>query len=129
MTDEAAYWKAGYLDRIGAAEELEIATVGADGSLRSWVPIWVVRVGNDLYIRSAAGTAGVWYRHMVARHEARIRAKGIEDGVSLAPAGASVRAEIDAAYRAKYARYADSYLPSLVSSAAQDATLPLLPRG
>jgi hypothetical protein len=129
VTDRTASWPAGYLDRISAAEELEIATERDDGSLRPWVPIWVVRVGDDLYVRSGGGTAGAWYRHAVARYEARIRANGIEDDVSLAPAGARARAEISEAYRTKYARYADSYLRPLVSAAAQEATLRLLPRG
>lgn len=129
MTDQTASWTAGSLDRIGAAEELEIATARDDGSLRPWVPIWVVRVGDELYVRSGGGTAGTWYRHAVARHEARIRANGIEDDVRLARAGARARSEINGAYQAKYARYADSYLPSLVSGAAQEATLRLLPRG
>jgi hypothetical protein len=129
VTDQTASWTAGHLDRIGAAEELAIATARDDGSLRAWVPIWVVRVGDDLYMRSGGGTAGVWYRHAAARHEARIRANGIEDDARLAPASASARAEINDAYRAKYARYAGSYLRPLLSAAAQEATLRLLPRG
>jgi hypothetical protein len=33
VTDQTACWPAGYLDRIGAAEELEIAAERDDGSL------------------------------------------------------------------------------------------------
>jgi len=37
-------WTTDELDRIGAAEELEIAARRRDGTLRPTVPIWVVRV-------------------------------------------------------------------------------------
>jgi hypothetical protein len=47
------------LERVGAAEELQIAVERRDGRLRDWVPIWVVRVADDLYVRSYRGTAGV----------------------------------------------------------------------
>ena len=40
------------LDRIGEAEELELASVRRDGSLRRPVTMWVVRDGDDLYVPS-----------------------------------------------------------------------------
>ncbi len=43
-------WTGGELDRIGAAEELQIAPRRRDGSLRTPVTIWVVRVGDELYV-------------------------------------------------------------------------------
>src|SRR5829696_8630409 len=39
-------WTSDELDRIGAAEELEIASVRRDGTLRNPVTIWVVRHGD-----------------------------------------------------------------------------------
>ena len=51
-------WTAEELDRIGAAEELEIITARADGTPRRPVPIWVVRVGDELYARSYRGADG-----------------------------------------------------------------------
>lgn len=50
-------WTSGELDRIGAADELEITSAKDDGTLRVYMPIWVVRVG-DLYMRSYRGRAG-----------------------------------------------------------------------
>ncbi len=50
-----APWKSDELDRIEAAQELEIAPRRRDGSLRTPVPIWVVRAGDDLYVRAAYG--------------------------------------------------------------------------
>jgi hypothetical protein len=40
---------------IGRAEELEIASARRDGTLRQPVTIWVVRHGDDLYVRSVNG--------------------------------------------------------------------------
>jgi hypothetical protein len=48
----AANWTTDELDRIGRAEELQIAPERRDGSLRRPLPIWVVRVGDDLFVRS-----------------------------------------------------------------------------
>ena len=45
-------WTSEELNKIGKAEELQIASLRKDGSLRSMRIIWVVRVGDDLYVRS-----------------------------------------------------------------------------
>jgi hypothetical protein len=45
-------WTNEELDKIGNAEELRIASLRSDGTLREPVIIWVVRVGDDLYVRS-----------------------------------------------------------------------------
>jgi hypothetical protein len=48
-------WTDDELSRVGAADELEVAPVGPDGNPRRPVPVWVVRVGDDLYLRSWRG--------------------------------------------------------------------------
>jgi hypothetical protein len=45
-------WKSDELKRIETAEELKIASLRRDGTLRNLVTIWVARLGNDLYVRS-----------------------------------------------------------------------------
>ena len=45
--------------RVAEARAIDIATRRKDGSLRSYVPIWVVSDGSDLYGRSWKGTDGV----------------------------------------------------------------------
>ena len=40
--------------------------------------MWVVRVGDDLYVRSAGGPGRPWYRNALASGAGRIRAAGIE---------------------------------------------------
>lgn len=42
-----APWSADDLRLMDAARELQIAGRGSDGSLRQWVPIWVVRAGGQ----------------------------------------------------------------------------------
>jgi hypothetical protein len=120
-------WTSDELKRIGAAEELEIASVRRDGRLRGPVTIWVVRHGDDLYVRSVNGRTSSWFRGAQVRHEAHIGAGGLEKDVLLIETG-DMNDEIDAAYRAKYHRYAESIVGSIVSPQARAATLKLVPR-
>ena len=41
-------WTPGELDTIGTAEELDLASVRRDGTLRRPVTMWVVRHGDDI---------------------------------------------------------------------------------
>ena len=43
-------WTSDELSKIGTAEELQIASLRRDGTLRNPVKIWVVRHGDDLYV-------------------------------------------------------------------------------
>jgi hypothetical protein len=119
-------WTSDELDRIGAADELHIAPVGADGKPLRPVPIWVVRVGDDLYVRSWRGDDGAWYRAARARREGRISAGGVDKEVTFVDAPAEIAGAVDDAYREKYARY-PSYVPPMVSDQARATTLELVP--
>jgi hypothetical protein len=48
-------WTPKELGRIGQAVELQLASVRPDGTLRPYVTMWVVRAGDDPYVRSAYG--------------------------------------------------------------------------
>ncbi len=120
-------WMSDELDRIGEAEELKIASVRRDGTLRGPVTIWVVRAGDDLYVRSVNGRTSSWFRGAQVRDEAHIEAGGVDKDVLLIETG-DMNDEIDAAYRAKYHRYAESIVGSIVSPQARAATLKLVPR-
>ena len=121
-----AAWSTEQLERISAAEELQIAPLGADGAPRRAVPIWVVRAGGDLYVRSWRGSAGGWFRAAQASHAARVRAGGVERDVELVEAGDDVNDAVDAAYRDKYGRY-PSYVEPMVRVEARATTLRLVP--
>src|SRR6516164_9164698 len=101
MTD----WTSDELEKIGHSGELEITTVRRDGTPRKPVTIWVVRDGQDLYVRSGYGNSAAWYRRTQLRREGRIKAGGIEKDVAFADADPSLNDRIDAAYRAKYRRH------------------------
>src|SRR4051812_16218998 len=96
-------WTNDELNKIGKAEELQLASTRPDGTLRPYVTMWVVREGDDLYVRSAAGTNNPWYRRAKASGTGRIRAGGLERDVAFVEpeAAAGLHAAIDAAYHAK----------------------------
>ena len=120
-------WTSDELDRIGAADELQIAPRRRDGTLRTPVTIWVVRVDDDLYVRSYRGRSAAWFRGTQVRHEGHIRAGGIEKDVTFVQeTDPGINDQIDAAYRTKYRRYA-SYVPPMISSEARATTLRVVP--
>jgi hypothetical protein len=121
-------WAGDKLAKIGAAEEVQIASVRSDGTLGKPVTVWAVRHLDDLYVRSVKGRAGHWYRSTQERHEGSIRARGAQQDVTFVDAGSDVRDEVDAAYRAKYRRYAGSILNSVLTPQARASTIKLVPR-
>jgi hypothetical protein len=120
-------WTSDELGKVEAAEELDLASARGDGTLRNPVTMWVVRHGDDLYVRSVNGRRSTWFRGAQARHEAHVQAGGVDKDVRLVETD-DVDDELDAAYRAKYRRYADSIVDTIVSPRARAATLKLVPR-
>ena len=121
-------WTSDELTKIGNAEELEIASLRQDGTLRKSTTIWVVRVGNDLYVRSVNGRGSDWYSGVQTRHQGHIQAGGIDKDVTFEEIDASdIHKQIDSAYRTKYSRYAKSIVDSTLSPKAQSATIKLVP--
>jgi hypothetical protein len=118
-------WTAEELDTIGVADELEIAALRSDGSLRPYTTIWVVRVGDDLYVRSYWGREGSWFRSVLRRPEGRIRAGGVDRDVAFEQPTDADHDAINRAYRSKYARYGSTYVDPMVSPGAAAATLRL----
>src|SRR5215204_4053210 len=110
-------WTNDELQRIADAEELEMAPVRRNGELRRATPIWVVRAGDELYVRAAYGANKGWHRVARSSHRARITAGGIERDVT-----------VDDAYRDKYGgRYAQ-IVDSITDAEHRATTLRLLPQ-
>ena len=122
-----APWTSDELDTIGDAEELTLASARRDGTLRNAVTMWVVRHRDDLYVRSVNGRDSSWFRGAQTRHEARIRAGGIEKDVRLSETE-QANDDVDAAYHAKYGDRYPTIVPSIVAPEARAATLKLIAR-
>ena len=121
-------WTDNELAKIGSADELEITSFRNDGTTRAYMTIWVVRVVDELYVRSWHGRAAGWFRRALQRHVGRIRAGGVERDVIFEEPDESVRAAIDEAYLTKYGRYGNTYVRPMIDSEAAEATFRLLPR-
>ena len=122
-------WTSEELAKIGNAEELKIASMRRDDTLRKPVTIWVVRLGDRLFVRSVNGSTGSWFRGTQTRRQGHIRAGGVDKDVNFVfvDADNEVNDPIDAAYRAKYRRYSPGIVNSVLTPAARSATIELVP--
>ncbi|MBV6756664.1 DUF2255 family protein [Rhodococcus opacus] len=118
-------WGHKELGRIGGARQLEISTARRDGTFRSYITIWVVRISDGIYIRAYRGRDGSWFRQALRDRRGRIRADGLERDVFFEEADNALRGFIDAAYRAKYG--CGVYVDAMIASTAAEATLELVP--
>jgi len=120
-------WTDDQLARIGGAEELRLASLSSDGTLRPFTTMWVVRAEGDLYVRSAGGPDRPWYRSALASGKGEIRAGGVEAAVTFTSARPEVQTAIDAAYHAKYDRYGPSIVGNVTGPGAHLVTVRLVP--
>jgi hypothetical protein len=98
-------WTPEQLAQVDAAHELDIAVRRADGTLRSWTPIWAVRVDSDVYVRTWYRRDTGWFGLALRTGRARVRVPGVEidvhiEDVGVGPSG--LRETVDDAYREKY---------------------------
>ncbi|MGO8906949.1 MAG: DUF2255 family protein [Solirubrobacteraceae bacterium] len=114
--------------RISDAEQLEIGPLRRDGTRRASRPIWVVRAGDDLYVRAAYVEASGWHRIARASGQARISAGGVDKDVTVEDADSDVLDAVDAAYREKYGRRYESIVDSITDTDHRATTLRLMPR-
>jgi hypothetical protein len=122
-----ADWNGTDLETIAAAQELDLASERADGTLRDPVTMWVVRSGDRLYVRSVKGTDGPWYRGTQSRHQGRVEAGGVRQDVTFQQVEPGEYPGVDAAYRKKYGRYT-SIVEHVLTDVARTSTLRLEPR-
>ncbi|MEU6251340.1 DUF2255 family protein [Streptomyces sp. NPDC047043] len=121
-------WNTETLERIAAAEELEIAPRRGDGSLREPTTIWVVREGDELYVRSWRGTRGTWWNTARTSNAGHITAGGEEADVTFTvESDPALNDRVDAAYRAKYGHYS-GYVKPMIGEQARATTLRLTPQ-
>ena len=95
-------WTSEELTKIGTAEELRIRSLGRDGTLRNPTTIWVVRHGEDLYVRPVNGRTSGWFRGTQVRQEGHIQSGGVDKDVTFVYVDAAD--EVNAADRCRVSR-------------------------
>jgi hypothetical protein len=120
-------WPEEELAASGRADEIRVASRRPDGTLRGFVTIWCVRVGDGVYVRSAHGLDNPWYRRAVKSGRGRVEARGVERDVVFEAPGPEVAGAVTAAYHAKYDRYGPAIVGSVVSADAVRSTLRVEP--
>jgi hypothetical protein len=120
-------WTTDELARIGEAEELQVSSRRPDGSARPYVTIWVVRVSDELFIRSAYGPGNPWFRRAQRSGVGRIRAGGVEREVRFTEPEPSAHPAIDDAYHAKYDRHGARVVGTVVGDRVVETTFRLEP--
>lgn len=120
-------WTSDELNKVGKAEELQIASLRQDGTLRKPTIVWVVRVNNELYVRSTNGRTATWFLGVQERYEGHIRAGGVDKDVTFVEEiDDQINDQIDTAYNTKYRRYA-SIASHMTNSGPRSATIKLVP--
>lgn len=120
-------WTNDRLSQIGDADHLLVVTRRPDGTMRKPVPVWVVRVGNDLFIRPVRGRYSSWYRGTQARRDGQIRVDETEQEILFELADPALGDAIDTAYRTKYLQKSARHVAPILTPSARGATLRLVP--
>jgi hypothetical protein len=128
MSEAMSQWEQDHLEAIGGAKEIKVSSPHEDGSMDEAVTIWVVRVGDELFVRSVRGEHGAWYQRAEDKHLGRIEVDGAPVDVEFEDVGEEKADEIDAAYREKYSDDSES-VESITSPDSRATTIRLIPRG
>jgi hypothetical protein len=113
------------LEHLAEVEEISIGFRRPDGSTGSTV-VWVVQVGDNLFVRSIRGPKGGWYRRLLADPNGEVREGGHLHSVHAEPvADADTIAEVTRAYASKYS--GSPFVQPLLEEPAAGATLRLDP--
>jgi hypothetical protein len=80
-------WTTAALAAIDGADQIEVCTRRADGTLGPARTVWVVRHGESFYIRSVNGPDAAWYRGVQTRHAGAVTVGRIGRGVTFVEAG------------------------------------------
>ena len=111
---------------ITSPEEVQVITRSLDGVLGRPRTIWVVGDRDRIFIRSTNGRTADWFRGAIAAGTGQIVARGTAYDVAFTEADDGDLAAVDAAYRAKYGRYA-SIVDHLQGGGPRAATLQVHP--
>ena len=137
-SDPSTWWTSGELATIGDTGEIDLATRRRDGTLRRARIVWVVRLGDGIYVRSVNGAEAAWYRGVQTRHQGHLTAGPVDRDITFVEAGVHAHGAatqdsglddaLDAEYQAKYGR-SPSAVARITSATARATTLRLDPAG
>jgi hypothetical protein len=95
MTETStATWSADDLALFGGADQIGISTRPRDGTLRPFVPIWIVTVDGALYVRSYRGADGAWHRQASTHPDGTVKTNGSQRDITFTPADPATRNEM-----------------------------------
>jgi hypothetical protein len=115
---------------LARIREIELETTSLDGTQTHRTIIWVVTVGDEVFVRSERGTAGRWYRE--ARHTPNLilHAKDEAIPVTAVPAAdPDSVSEVSDALAAKFSRVSAAWTAAMLQPHTLETTLRLDPRG
>jgi len=119
-------WNSAEAQALTSPDEVQVVTTRADGTARMPITIWVVAKGNRVFVRSTNGRDAAWFRGALATGRGRLVTAGVPHEVTFAEAAPDDLVLVDAAYRAKYGRYA-SIVDHLEEPGPRAATLEVHP--
>jgi hypothetical protein len=105
------------IEMLDRTREVHVAAPGKR------VPIWVVVVDGEAYVRSYRGERGAWYRR--ALRDGRVEIEGIEAGVE-PEHDPELNARISEAFRQKYGERSPTSTDAMVAPEVVATTLRLV---
>ncbi|HEU5287048.1 MAG TPA: DUF2255 family protein [Candidatus Limnocylindria bacterium] len=113
------------LQLFDVTKEIDVETRSEDGAVHR-VPIWVVVVDGEVYVRSVRGPRGRWYRELLARRSAvlHVGSRGVEVRPVKVTATETID-EVSAGFWRKYERSASLF--SMLRLSTLHTTLRLEP--
>lgn len=94
-------WTPENLHAFDTADEL-VLVLSRDGRNDISLPVWVVRVGDEVFVRSQDGVTSVWFRRAELEPDQYVELAGIRMPVRFEHVGDYGAPEVSEAYRAKY---------------------------
>lgn len=128
MAQSTQTWTDEELTLIEGADEISVSPSRPDGSLRRPVTVWVVRVGDDLYVRAYRGVDTAWYRNALQTRTGDIGVGRLHKGVNFLEVSHELADDIDTAYMSKYHRYPASYTEGITGPKCRATTFRLEPQ-
>lgn len=120
-------WTTAELAAFDKYEELALL-LHHEGNDDSLVPVWVVVVDEQVWVRSYHGDVSNWFRRALSEPDQRVEAGGIGLDVTFERTTGTLVPEIDKAYNDKYSSFGESYVEAMRAPLAVDATMRVLKR-